>query len=495
MEELKVLAGLVIHRLSNKVVLLQEGEQSTKEGLFVKALLSNNNFNDSDVSLKLYGSNPNDPKYKMLKYRLKNKLYNNLFFIDYNKIKFKIIYQKEQECIQLLHHANLLFRQDELSLATSLAKKILNVSQQYEFTNISISALEILLRCYFDSGNLKLYQSIDKKLRRLIEIKSYEAQAVSLYGLLRLQFKKSVKMRKNYMDILTDSLHKLEKLWNTAHTFETFNSYYKAYMMYYEMIGDFNGIIKLTVLSEKWLEENKINRLRFEANYNKFILVYAHLRAKKYAEGLYYAQQYLEVFMSNTFNRFAYNENYFLLTIHSKNYLLAESILSKILNDSGFEKLNQASKERWKLYSAYFGVVYPGNSFQSTINVNTNPYLLSLPEYSKDKQGFNVAILILQFIHFLRKHDVEALLYRIESLKKYINTHLKDTFSLRSKTFLKLLILTVTEDFDVEACKTKGEKLYQKLIDTPAPGDAFAEIEIVPYEHLWELILNIIKEK
>ena len=51
-------------------------------------------------------------------------------------------------------------------------------------------------------------------------------------------------------------------------------------------------------------------------------------------------------------------------------------------------------------------------------------------------------------------------------------------------------MLTVTEDYDEASCRIKGAKHYQKLIETPTPGDAYAEIEIVPYEHLWELILE-----
>ena len=72
---------------------------------------------------------------------------------------------------------------------------------------------------------------------------------------------------------------------------------------------------------------------------------------------------------------------------------------------------------------------------------------------------------------------------------------MKDAFSLRSKLFLKLLILAVTEDFDAESIKKKGKRHIEKLTDTPTPGDAFAEIEIVPYEHLWELILSMLQKR
>ncbi|MHC2992590.1 hypothetical protein OB13_13720, partial [Pontibacter sp. HJ8] len=227
--------------------------------------------------------------------------------------------------------------------------------------------------------------------------------------------------------------------------------------------------------------------------YNNFVLVYAHLRAKDFENGLYYAELNLPLYKTSSQNWFAYMENYFLLAVHAKQYTLGNLLLQKVFNNNAFKNIPTTAKERWMLYQAYFRLVY--SEATSISQEAKNPYLLSLPEYSKDKLGFNVAILTLQFIYLLEKGDAEALLYRIESLKKYISTHLKDVFSLRSKLFLKLLMLVVTEDFDVVQCRQKGENLYKKLMATPAPGDAYAEIEIVPYEHLWDLILQILKDK
>ncbi|GAB3812928.1 hypothetical protein GCM10028895_04450 [Pontibacter rugosus] len=43
--------------------------------------------------------------------------------------------------------------------------------------------------------------------------------------------------------------------------------------------------------------------------------------------------------------------------------------------------------------------------------------------------------------------------------------------------------------------RTKGEPLLRKLEVTPFPGDAFTEIEIVPYEHLWDFFLKALSSK
>ncbi|WP_299823341.1 hypothetical protein [uncultured Pontibacter sp.] len=446
---------------------------------------------DEEAALDLYNSNPNDVRYKMLKHRVKKKFYNNLFLINYQKLKIKSYVQSEQECHLLLHHANLFLKQSDYKLAEINARKIINIANEYDFTSFKIAALEILLFCSSESGAFKSFKKYKQELDELMLRKSYEREGVSLFQLIKIKLNKSVKSRREYLPQLEKDVAKLEMLWQKSKTFDSFNAYYKGYIWYNELIGNFSKIVELTVLSEKLLEAGEVCRQRFDASYNKYVLVYAHLKAAKYEKGLLYAEKYFNEFNQNSNNWFAYLENYHLLAVHSQKYELASILLDKVFSNSFYNKISPVAKERWQLYQAYLSII-DGNLYVKKVS---NPYLISLPEYSKDKQGFNVAILILQFFYFLQKQDVEALLYRIESLKKYVHTHLKDSFSLRSKLFLKLLILAVTEDFEPESCRKKGLKHYEKLRDTPAPGDAYAEIEIVPYEHLWNLILTMLQKR
>ncbi|MBC5994359.1 hypothetical protein [Pontibacter cellulosilyticus] len=470
---------------------LPDKDLKGKEGFFVEKLLHKSYDTDEEAAFELYNSNPNDVRYKMLKHRIKKKFYNNLFLVNYQKLKVKPFIQGEQECYMLLHHANLFLKQADYKLAELNAKKVLNIATEFDFTNFKIAALEILLFCNSELGAYKSFTANKRQLDTLMLKKAYESEAVNLFLLIRIRLNKSVKSRREYLPQLEKDLDKLEMLWKSSRTFDAFSAYYKAHIWYNELIGDFAKIVELTVLSEKLLESGEVCAQRFDASYNKYVLVYAHLKAAKYDKGLVYAEKFLEEFSQNSHNWFAYLENYFLLAIHSKKYELAGTLLHKVFSNTFYAKLSAAAKERWQLYQAYLSIV-DDSSKQNHI---TNPYLLSLPEYSKDKQGFNVAILILQFFYFLKRKDIEALLYRIESLKKYIHTHLKDTFSLRSKLFLKLLILAVTEDFEADSIRKKGRKHMEKLIDSPTPGDAYAEIEIVPYEHLWELILEVLQQR
>jgi hypothetical protein len=144
------------------------------------------------------------------------------------------------------------------------------------------------------------------------------------------------------------------------------------------------------------------------------------------------------------------------------------------------------------LYSSYLYFVNPSKEL-----LKKSAYkklLASIPEYSKDKQGFNVAILVLQFLYYLRAEDTDMLSYLIEGLKKYAGRHLQENFSKRSVYFFKLLMMVVKADLDYVESQKKGRVLYEKLQATPVPGDAYAEIEIIPYEQLWAIVLKTLEE-
>lgn len=488
MQELLKLSRLLTFSINYKRELPISGGNKSKETKFIDSLINKKYSTDSEAALDLYKTSPQDVRYKMLKHRVRKKLYNNLVFLDSHKIGLKQYQKKEQECIMLLHQATVLRQQYELSLIINLANKIILISEDNDFIDYLVNAYELKLFCYAELGQAKEFEKTLSKFQDNQKLLNLEKEAIIKFQTLVVNIKQSVKKRQAYLSSYNETLAQLESLWKSCRTFTAYNSYYRASIMYYEAIGDYKSIIQMTLESENLIKQKKYKLSRFNSNFNKFILVYAHLRCKEYNEGLLYAAKFLDDFNYQTVNWFAFMENYFLLSMHSKNYALSRILMNKYTENGYKTKISTDAKARWKLYEFYLDVM------EGQLRMSKNPFLLSLPEYSKDKQGFNVAILILQFIYYLQMKETEALLYRIESLKKYILAHLKDNFSLRSKILLKLLIMIVTEDYDAEVCLKKGKNLYQKLIDTPIPGDAFAEIEIVPYEHLWEHILNTLRK-
>ena len=156
-------------------------------------------------------------------------------------------------------------------------------------------------------------------------------------------------------------------------------------------------------------------------------------------------------------------------------------------------KLRPAAIERWELYRGY--VDFVASPTAPVVPPSPAKMALLLPEYSRDKSGQNVAILVLQLLHYLRQQNLDEALVRLERLRKYQQRHLLDDNPKRSRLFLRLLRGLADTGFDSAKARKRGLATQETLTNTPPPGDAFAEVEIIPYEHLWELVLHQLAER
>ena len=148
----------------------------------------------------------------------------------------------------------------------------------------------------------------------------------------------------------------------------------------------------------------------------------------------------------------------------------------------GLADLNPFAQEKWLLYYRFFNYI---SEFK-------------LPDFKHrklkyvpfDKKGFNVWSLILDFIVVIGKDQPDLIEREMDRIRKFTAKYLTSEGDARTKLFLKLLQIIGREYKNTKVCKRKGSYILNKLKQTPVAGFAYAEIEIVPYEHLWELILS-----
>lgn len=494
MDDLRKLVKIVTNRGQKNFPLLELKNRATNKEveLFFK-IKTGQCETDRQAAALMYKAQPNDPRIKMLKSRLRKKLLNHLFFLDFSDQSLKISHRYEQRSLTLLYQARTLMNEGETATSANLLRTALELAQEAEFTQIVIDCYQLLLENYSLSTSSKYFYKTKSALIKYRALALLEQEAADLYYTSRLELNKSVSAKNKYLEKLKTVVQKLDDLWKKTHSANIFDYYYKLSISLHELTGNFAEILKTTATSENLLQKGKINKKRFDDRYNKFINVYAYLRVKEYEKGLVAAAAYVQVFNRSTNNWFAFMENYFLLAMHAGKYEQASKLYAEVMRNTSYKKISSTAQERWLLYATYLYFVNPSDELLKQSNYRK--LMSSVPEHSKDKQGFNVAILILQFMYFVRSHNTDALVNRIELLKKYAGRHLTHQLSKRNLLFFKLLVLLVKEDLDYTQAKKKGETLLQRLKSTPVPGDAYAEIEIMPYEHLWTLILAMLKEQ
>ncbi len=495
MEDLKRLVRIISKRKQRQYPLLELksiNENSSKENIFFRYIKRGAVNTDDEASKLIYGTKSDDDRYRMLKSRLKQKLLNHMFFLEFTDFNQKSSAQFEQECIQQLHQSKMLIFTGENKIAKSLAIKALTSAERYEFTKYSLSSLEYLVKIYSDNCQPHLFDDIVKKLRITRDLFQLEEETREQYYFIKMMIVKSVNSRKKNIENAVEVIERFKKLWSKTKSFNIFEYLYQLIVLHKELTGDFNGIIPiLQEIQAGSFMGISLNIYRLEKIKIIQSMSFAYLKAWEFEKGIKYVKDNLEYFEESTSEWYAIYETYFLLNLHNKNYKEALSIIDYVFDNKTFDKLLDEDKEKWKLFNAYLHLVFTGNFFMR--NLNFKKIVESVPEYDKEKEGFNAAVLVLQFLFFIEQRQLDELIKRRDVLKGYMANHFKENFSYRSRTMYKLINIVVESKLDLKLIMQKSRYLTKKLDENKIVGSAYTELEIVPYEHIWELIVNMLR--
>src|SRR5687768_11329897 len=121
MEELKELVKIVTNRGHKKIALLKWNEKRLSKDMELFYGIQKGEYtNDEQAASQLYNSTPEQAAYKMAKSRLKKKLLNHLFFLDFSGNRSKISHKYEQTCLNLLHQSRMLINIGEYKTSEGL---------------------------------------------------------------------------------------------------------------------------------------------------------------------------------------------------------------------------------------------------------------------------------------------------------------------------------------------------------------------------------------
>ncbi len=199
---------------------------------------------------------------------------------------------------------------------------------------------------------------------------------------------------------------------------------------------------------------------------------------------------------------FHYVEWYFLLCVQARNFNLAQELYETAINSRRINLTNYHNKEKWRIYKAYIDYAQlhtaQGRSIGQDITIRTTEdldnFVRELPTYSKDKRGFYVSIIIVQILFLLEWGNIDGIIDRIESIKRYIGRYLRRPEYHRSYCFMKLLLIMEKKNFDPVAVRAAGKRYYEKL--TPSDNQdmsALDTLEIIPLDDLWVNILRTLE--
>jgi hypothetical protein len=151
--------------------------------------------------------------------------------------------------------------------------------------------------------------------------------------------------------------------------------------------------------------------------------------------------------------------------------------------------------EYWDILEAYLNFlivaeeIKPRDNWQKIRGFRTTKFSNEVPSFSRNKQGANIQILIIQALFFIVRKKYDKMIDRTEALSAYCNRYLKDDDNLRNNCFFKMLLITIKCNFNRIQTEQKVAPTLNRL--KKAKGDNnLNDVELIPYEVLWEIVVK-----
>ncbi len=501
MDVIKELTFLLEKNKLKQIDVLGNEGSNTRFTEFYNLVKSDKVQTDEEAALHFYESSPDDQNYKKLKTEFKSRLINTLFFIDVKQPTFNDFQRAYYACWKNWAAVKILMGRMALKSAHELAKHTFEHALRYEFTDLVVESSRFLRHHGATSiGNQDEFLYYKNIHAKWCEVQQAERIVEELFDEVRIHF---VKVLGVGNDIARMAAEKFEM---AKPYLEKHNSYYlRVTGGLLELYSHFlsHNQTAAAAACERMLEY--LDKKSFDVKSAKSIFLnqytLASMSLRHYDTAATAIAKSISLQEPGNPNWFRCMELYIQVSFCQREYQRASDLYEQTLSDKNFQFLYSQRQEEWRIIEAYLAFLAVIEKVQLRKDPIKKRFKLSkfvndVPVASQDKRGMNVSILILQIIHLIAERSFAEVVDRIEAMEKYCNRYLKTAEMHRSNCFVRLLIELAKAGFaKAESIERAQKYLLQLEQSSLNPFIQAHEIEMVPYEHLWEYILEILPNK
>jgi len=505
MESLQELVKLVTQKRIKKIELFDESSRNKSSNYFklFEGIHSSRYQTDEEAAADIYQCSASEKKYLILKTRLKQKLLNTLFFLDVEPSESisehdALGYEMRKSMFQ----AQVLLINGMHEVGVMLLEKLLRRVQELKISEVEWETAEMLRQHYAEQGKYKTflqYKQIaeDAKSRTLSE-----KEMQTLYEDLNIHHKRLRHQKTKLMEY-AKNIHTKAEVILDKHDTKLLKYYYLKIKNLFHVIHDEHNEALRTIEEQMdYLGTYPTFKTKHQLEFLTLNKGQIFLHQKDFQEGEDFSkkQQHIE---EGTNTWFTFQENRFLLAMHSSQFLKAGELFQQALGQNTFRLLPEKSKQRWFHFQAYLHYIYKSDKMKelrtltqnSKIPFKLGEYFNILPKYSKANAGINTSILTAQVLFLLERLDVDESVRRIEMLQNYTRHYPKKDGHYRREIFIKMLKELYQQDFRFFQTNQNTEKDFLELQEVPMDYRGSNQfIEILPYEMIWQRILEKMKQ-
>lgn len=456
--------------------------------------ISKGKFNsDDEASEQLYSEKGESSKYRKLKSDLREKLLDTIFYINTDQGGYSDYQKAYYDCHKMWVIIRILTGQNANTAALILANKLLRQAEKFDFTLLSMDIASYLRIQYgLRESNDRKFKEANQLFEHYRKVYDAECLAEELYTTLIVRYVNNRSAQEEVHRLAGEYYEKIEPALGQFHTYKLHMYGYMIGLMRYTTVNDHVKALEYTEMAIRFFSDRPYEaRVPLQIFYYQRLI--CNIQLRQFEDGKESARFCMKMMQEGTFNWFKYNELYLHLSLHTAQYNQASETLFTTLNHPRFEFLPENAKELWRIYESY---VY----YIATLGKMSSPgkhkfklakFINETPIFSKDKSGMNIAILVIKLLFLLQERRYGKLLDEVEAVEQYCYRHLRGGNTQRSYYFLKLLMQIPLGHFDASVIKPKAEKYLEKLNAIPIQvANQTHEIEVVPYEDLWNLAME-----
>ena len=498
MKALRELVHIVTNYKTRSIEIVGESIKNQRIGELYDGILDGTFSNDADAAQHFFNDSAKNPNYRKLKNNLKKRLINTSFFIDTSQTSFNDLQKAYYNCHKLWAANKIFVGRSARHAATEISEKILTQAIKYEFTFLVVDIANYL-RGYYGGmiGDKVRYRKYKALYYEYKDIWLAEMEAEGFYIDLITNYTQNKSTKTFVKEIAEEYLAELK---DALDKYDTHRLHLYAYLIMIVKDSSVNDYLSMKATCEKAIEFFKSKQAHSKVALASFLhqLVVSNVQLKEYKDARDAAVLSSELMEYGTNNWFKSLDLHLLVCLHSGAYRDAYDVYQKAIRHKRFKTIYKNNMENWKLYEAYIYYLIGAGKIQFSFEEESKlkpfrlgKFLNEVPTFAKDKRGKNIPVLVIQILFMIQKRKYDAAVDRIATIEKYCARHLRKDDTYRSNVFIKMLNLISKSHFHKAAVLRKTEKYREALHAVPpeSAGQSF-EIEIIPYETLWDFILE-----
>ncbi|MEO0788269.1 MAG: hypothetical protein AAFY36_06405 [Bacteroidota bacterium] len=459
--------------------------------------ISNNEVADDDEACTSLFGKKKDPRYAKVKHRLKKQLIDTVLLLepkekgqgDYHEIFTDL---RKKLCV-----ADVMRRQGRYNIVYDIVSKVCEKAKEAEMASLCLHSADLMMTYYLfgDYKTEKRKEYIDMA-RRYNHIYQAEVECHASYHEF-LEVVEDTKLSdKDRASFALGLLNRLDDSFPNVSTIE-YNSYYNTIKIAAKVYSaDYESVKKICSEQIDLLVKKPVYPRGHVRNY-LFQLINVSLPTKDFETGKAAYERIISIVDVGVRPWFRAKQLYIYLAIHTSDYKLAFDTCNNVMDHRKFKNQQGEIRERFLLLRAYLswlreiGEIDTGEKKPRKFRLRR--FLNEVPEFSKKKRRFNIPILVVQLLWVIIWEEYDEAEDRLRALSRYTQrNNLRGTPGLeRTNYFLKALAKLRSARFNRTRFEEKTSDLLDILAENPSTVNPDAiEIEIVPYETLYKLLLE-----